>query len=43
MTNLSRFENACREVEKEIGHSVVSSLRASDAIIPIEESEVIED
>ena len=34
---------ARREVEKEIGHSVVSSLRASDAIIPIEESEVIED
>ena len=31
------------EVEKQIGHSVVSSLRASDAIIPIEESEVIED
>lgn len=34
---------ARREVEKEIGHSVVSSLRASDAIIPIEESKVIED
>ena len=31
------------EVEKQIGHSVISSLRASDAIIPIEESEVIED
>lgn len=31
------------EVEKQIGHSVVSSIRASDAIIPIEESEVIED
>ena len=33
---------ARREVEKQIGHSIVSSLRASDTIRPIQEAEVKE-